>query len=126
MRPLLYIRRRFGLRTLQYGALLGNHLKIEMEDSPVDYNEETGEQAYENVAGEVYGGNYTVSRPPPPPSPSGSSSPPVIATCPSTMASSTNSRGPSLTTKSLSFALASASGVMERRGRRSPRSFTTL
>ena len=77
-----------------HGALLGNHLKIEMEDSPVDYNEETGEQAYENVAGEVYGGNYTVSRPPPPPSPSGSSSPPVIATCPSTMASSTNSRGP--------------------------------
>ena len=62
MRPLLYIRRRYWYSFGLYGALLGNHLTIEMEDSPVDYNEETGKQAYENVAGEVYGGNYTVSR----------------------------------------------------------------
>ena len=42
----------------KYGHFIGSHLKTEMEDSPVAYNGETGKQAYENVSGEVYMGNY--------------------------------------------------------------------
>ena len=42
----------------KYGQLVGPHLNIEMEDSPIEYNQDTGKQAYNSGTGEIYHGNY--------------------------------------------------------------------